>query len=86
MATDGFSDANLLGQGGFGYVHRGVLPNGKEVAIKQLKAGSGQGSVSFRQRLRLLVEYITNILFHWLGTVSLGLRGCLFMSLFQTIP
>ncbi|KAH9762303.1 proline-rich receptor-like protein kinase PERK1 [Citrus sinensis] len=26
-ATDGFSDANLLRQDGFGYVHRGVLPN-----------------------------------------------------------
>ncbi|AQK84858.1 Proline-rich receptor-like protein kinase PERK1 [Zea mays] len=42
-ATDGFSDANLLGQGGFGYVHRGLLPNGKEIAVKQLKLGSGQG-------------------------------------------
>ncbi|XP_047307627.1 proline-rich receptor-like protein kinase PERK1 [Impatiens glandulifera] len=47
IATNGFSEANLLGQGGFGYVHKGVLPNGKEVAIKQLKAGSGQGDREF---------------------------------------
>ncbi|XP_052297937.1 probable serine/threonine-protein kinase PBL7 isoform X1 [Citrus sinensis] len=53
-ATDGFSDANLLGQGGFGYVHKGVLPNGKEVAIKQLKAGSGQGERVFQAEVEII--------------------------------
>ena len=46
-ATDGFSPAKFPGEVGFGYVHRGLLPNGKEVAVKQLKAGSSQGERHF---------------------------------------
>ncbi|XP_063949255.1 proline-rich receptor-like protein kinase PERK1 [Daucus carota subsp. sativus] len=47
-ASDGFSSANLLGEGGFGQVRKGNLSNGKEVAVKQLKIGSGQGKRDFQ--------------------------------------
>lgn len=54
FATDNFSVANLLGQGGFGYVYKGVFRDGKEVAIKQLKAGSGQGEREFQAEVEII--------------------------------
>ncbi|KAF9589581.1 hypothetical protein IFM89_025864 [Coptis chinensis] len=36
-ATDNFSDANKLGQGGFGSVYKGRLLDGREIAVKTLK-------------------------------------------------
>ncbi|XP_062008359.1 proline-rich receptor-like protein kinase PERK1 [Rosa rugosa] len=56
MATNGFSNDNLLGQGGFGFVHKGILPNGKVVAIKQLKAGSGQGEREFQTEIEVITR------------------------------
>ncbi|KAG2682433.1 hypothetical protein I3760_11G191300 [Carya illinoinensis] len=42
-ATDNFSDANKLGEGGFGPVYKGILLRGDEVAVKRLSRKSGQG-------------------------------------------
>ncbi|KAF2318244.1 hypothetical protein GH714_003510 [Hevea brasiliensis] len=42
-ATNNFSPANRLGQGGFGVVYKGKLSNGKEVAVKRLSKNSAQG-------------------------------------------
>ncbi|GMH18183.1 hypothetical protein Nepgr_020024 [Nepenthes gracilis] len=53
-ATTGFSQANLIGQGGFGFVHKGVLPNGKEIAVKSLKSGSGQGEREFQAEVEII--------------------------------
>ncbi|XP_010688211.2 LOW QUALITY PROTEIN: proline-rich receptor-like protein kinase PERK1 [Beta vulgaris subsp. vulgaris] len=54
MATNGFLEANLLGQGGFGFVHKGVLPNGKEIAVKSLRANSGQGEREFEAEVEII--------------------------------
>ncbi|KAJ9540959.1 hypothetical protein OSB04_027465 [Centaurea solstitialis] len=40
--------------GGFGYVNKGVLPNGTEVAVKSLKAGSGQGEREFQAEVEII--------------------------------
>ncbi|ESQ50883.1 hypothetical protein EUTSA_v10022559mg [Eutrema salsugineum] len=42
-STDNFSLRNKLGQGGFGPVYKGKLPEGQEIAVKRLSRASGQG-------------------------------------------
>ncbi|RXH73654.1 hypothetical protein DVH24_016476 [Malus domestica] len=43
VATDTFSDKNILGSGGFGKVYKGRLDDGTLVAVKRLKEESTQG-------------------------------------------
>ncbi|KAL6553222.1 hypothetical protein OROGR_007064 [Orobanche gracilis] len=47
-ATNQFHDDSMLGRGGFGYVYKGTLTNGKHIAVKRLSAASGQGKEEFR--------------------------------------
>ncbi|KAL0372559.1 UNVERIFIED_CONTAM: Proline-rich receptor-like protein kinase PERK9 [Sesamum calycinum] len=53
-ATNGFSSQNLLGEGGFGYVYKGILADGRDVAVKQLKIGGGQGEREFRSEVEII--------------------------------
>ncbi|GAB4831768.1 Proline-rich receptor-like protein kinase perk8 [Ancistrocladus abbreviatus] len=53
-ATNGFSSQNILGAGGFGCVYKGFLTDGREVAVKKLKAGSGQGDREFKAEVEII--------------------------------
>ncbi|KAL2475512.1 G-type lectin S-receptor-like serine/threonine-protein kinase [Abeliophyllum distichum] len=53
-ATNHFSFRNKIGKGGFGPVYKGVLPMGKEIAIKRLSKYSGQGLKEFKNEVILI--------------------------------
>lgn len=52
--TNGFARQNIIGEGGFGTVYKGWTPDGRLVAVKQLKAGSGQGEREFRAEVEII--------------------------------
>lgn len=55
-ATNDFNSESKLGEGGFGSVFRGVLPDGVEVAVKQLSAKSQQGNDEFLNEVTLITS------------------------------
>ncbi|XP_022845316.1 cysteine-rich receptor-like protein kinase 29 [Olea europaea var. sylvestris] len=55
-ATNSFSDANKLGQGGFGIVYKGTLPSGQEIDVKRLSMNSGQGDLEFKNEVLLMTR------------------------------
>ncbi|PIN24599.1 Serine/threonine protein kinase [Handroanthus impetiginosus] len=48
IATNQFSDENVIGEGGYGIVYRGVLPDGSVVAVKNLLNNKGQAEKEFK--------------------------------------
>ncbi|KAL5070205.1 hypothetical protein RYX36_021092 [Vicia faba] len=55
-STNKFSEANKLGEGGFGEVYKGVLPSGQEIAVKRLSKHSGQGGEQFKNEVELVAQ------------------------------
>ncbi|KAI3809994.1 hypothetical protein L1987_19599 [Smallanthus sonchifolius] len=50
-ATASFSNKNILGEGGFGPVYKGVLEEGIEIAVKRLSKTSSQGVGEFKNEV-----------------------------------
>ncbi|KAK6264904.1 hypothetical protein SCA6_020338 [Theobroma cacao] len=55
-ATDDFSDANKLGQGGFGAVYKGTIGSEELIAVKRLTTNSGQGDLEFKNEVQLVAK------------------------------
>ncbi|WOG89906.1 hypothetical protein DCAR_0209146 [Daucus carota subsp. sativus] len=55
-ATDNFSPANKLGEGGFGPVYKGNLFDGHSVAVKRLSTRSGQGLEELKNETVLIAK------------------------------
>ncbi|CAD6221572.1 unnamed protein product [Miscanthus lutarioriparius] len=53
-ATDNFADSNWIGEGGFGAVYKGVLPDGQQIAVKRFSCSSGQGIQELKNELVLV--------------------------------
>ncbi|KAJ9566264.1 hypothetical protein OSB04_002230 [Centaurea solstitialis] len=56
LATNNFSEENKLGQGGFGCVYKGTLPEGEVVAVKRLSRVSDQGIEELINEVRLIAK------------------------------
>ncbi|CAN4119705.1 unnamed protein product [Withania somnifera] len=82
-ATGGFSKANLLGQGGFGFVHKGVLPNGKDIAVKSLKANSGQGEREFQAEVEIISRVHHR---HLVSLVGYCIAGSQRLLVYEFVP
>lgn len=53
-ATGNFSDNKVIGKGGFGTVYRGMLPDGREVAVKKLQREGIEGEKEFQAEMEVL--------------------------------
>ncbi|KAK9271182.1 hypothetical protein L1049_026771 [Liquidambar formosana] len=48
VSTNGFADENVIGEGGYGIVYRGVLEDNTQVAVKNLLNNRGQAEKEFK--------------------------------------
>ncbi|CAI0439125.1 unnamed protein product [Linum tenue] len=56
VATNNFSLSNVVGEGGFGPVYKGVLKDGQEIAVKRLSKESKQGLGEFKNEAKHIAK------------------------------
>lgn len=68
LATDNFSEKNVLGQGGFGKVYKGVLADGTKVAVKRLTDyESPGGDAAFQREVEMISVAVHRNLLRLIG-------------------
>ncbi|XP_004510748.1 probable serine/threonine-protein kinase At1g01540 [Cicer arietinum] len=53
-ATNGLSEHNVIGEGGYGIVYSGVLPDGTKIAVKNLLNNKGQAEREFKVEVEVI--------------------------------
>ncbi|KAK8558318.1 hypothetical protein V6N13_038791 [Hibiscus sabdariffa] len=77
LATGGFSKSNVVGHGGFGSVYRGVLSNGRKVAVKLMDQEGKQGEEEFKMEVHyefhsdICISFSHSLHFCWKTNVEL---------------
>ncbi|KAB2597436.1 LRR receptor-like serine/threonine-protein kinase [Pyrus ussuriensis x Pyrus communis] len=68
LATDNFSETNVLGQGGFGKVYKGVLSDNTKVAVKRLTDyESPGGDAAFQREVEMISVAVHRNLLRLIG-------------------
>ncbi|BAU02438.1 hypothetical protein VIGAN_11196900 [Vigna angularis var. angularis] len=67
LATNNFSNENKIGKGGFGEVYKGILPNGRRIAVKRLSKSSKQGVAEFKTEVLLIAKLQHRNLVEFIG-------------------
>ncbi|KAL2245387.1 UNVERIFIED_CONTAM: G-type lectin S-receptor-like serine/threonine-protein kinase [Sesamum indicum] len=82
-ATNNFSISNKLGEGGFGPVYRGMLEDGKEIAVKRLSRTSTQGLDEFKNEVIFIAKLQHRNLVKLLGCC---IQGAEKMLIYEYMP
>lgn len=68
LATDNFDESNIIGQGGFGRVYRGVLSDNVKIAVKRLTDyNSPGGEAAFLREVQLISVAVHRNLLRLIG-------------------
>ncbi|XP_031132184.1 cysteine-rich receptor-like protein kinase 2 [Ipomoea triloba] len=76
-ATGSFDDANKLGQGGYGIVYKGVMEDGREIAVKRLFFNYKYRAADFYNEINIISNIAHKNLVRLLGCNCSGLESLL---------
>ncbi|KAJ9152693.1 hypothetical protein P3X46_026229 [Hevea brasiliensis] len=77
VATRGFAEENVIGEGGYGVVYKGVLEDGSVVAVKNLLNNKGQAEKEFRVEVEAIGKVRHKNLVGLIGYCAEGARRML---------